>query len=122
MSQIPASHFLVAGLCVTSATLTVFGDGVSSSLAAFWFARDVLLVLAPLVASSAAALVVGAVSRADGEVVLGATVGAENVLGAFYAELFEGHRLWYCDPYVKAVAAAAKRRAWAVVFDWNKAN
>ena len=54
-------------------------------------------------------------SRADGKVVLGAAVGAEDVCGVFDVNVLDGYGLWYCDLDVEAVVPAAKRCSGAVV-------
>ena len=101
-----ASRFLVAALGVAPCPFSVFGDCVSS-FAVTGLSGDVSLVLPFAVAAPATALVVRSMSRADGQVVLSATVGAEDVLGFLDVQFFEGHRFWYSDLDVETVVPAA---------------
>ena len=78
------AHLLVAPLGVASCPLLVFHDSVSSSsFAVTGLARDMSLKRAFSVATPCAASVVRAVSGADGQVILCASVCAEDVLGTF---------------------------------------
>ena len=111
-----AAHFLVAGLEVTTRSFTVLGDGVASSFAVAGLPSDVSLVLSLLVAVWCAALVVRSMAGADGQVVLGAAVGAHDVLWLLDVQRFQRHGFRYPDLNVKAVAPAVPRRLRAVVF------
>ena len=82
------------------------GDGVLAALAVTRLAGDVALVLALFIAASSTALVVGAVPGANGEVVLGAAVGADDVLWALDDQFCNGRRLRYADLGVEAVVPA----------------
>ena len=90
------------------------------ALAVTGLARDVTLVLTLLVASSTAALMMGAVARTDCQMVLGAAIRAEDVLGALDVQFFEGHRLWYQYLNVEAILPALEWRTWAVVLHRNE--
>ena len=120
ISRIWPAHLLVASLGVTSCSFSIFGDGVSASLAVTRLARDVSLMLAFSVATPCAASVVCAVSGADGQVILRAPVCAENVLRFLDVQLFEGHRFRYGDLDVQAVVPAVKWRAQAVCLHGNE--
>ncbi len=115
-----APNILVAGLGVTAASFMGLRDGAPSAPAVTWLARDVALVLSLFVAASTAALMVGSAAGTDGQVVLGAPVGADDVLCALDVQCFEEHRFWYADLDVEAVAPALEWRAWAVALHWNE--
>ena len=117
-----AAQVLVAALGVTSCLFPVFGDGVASSFAITGLARDMTLVLAFSVAVTAAALMVGTMAGADGQVVLGATVSAEDVFGSLDVQFFERHGSWHGYLDVEAVVPAVERCPWAVIFDRNEAD
>ena len=53
--------------------------------------------------------------RADGKVVLGAAVGAEDVCRVFDVDVLDGYGLWHCDLDVEAVVPAGKRCSGTVV-------
>ena len=57
-------------------------------------ARDVTLVLTLLVASSTATPMVCSAAGTDGQVVLGAAVGADDALCVMDVQFLEGHRLF----------------------------
>ena len=59
-------------------------------------------------------------SGADSQVVLRASVCAENVLRLLDVEFFEGHGLWHSDLDVEAIAPSVQRRARAVVLYGNQ--
>ena len=95
---------------------------MAASFAVARLAREVALVLALPVAAAFTALVVGAMARADGGVVLRAPVSTENVLRFLDVQLFEGHRFRHSDLNVKAVAPLVQRRSWTVALRRNEPN
>ena len=109
------AEVLVASLSVATGLFARFGDGVLPALAALGLAGDVVLVLTPAGTLFCCPWVVGAVSRADGKVVLGAAVGAKDVCGVFDVNALDGYGLWYCDLDVEAVVPAVKWCSGAVV-------
>ncbi len=111
-----ATHILVAALGVTRCPLPILGDGVAPSFAVTGLAGDVSLVLALSVAATFAALVVGTMTGADREVVLGAPVSAENVCRALNVQSFQWYGFRYGYLNVNTVVPAMYRRAWSVVF------
>lgn len=116
LPDLPA-HFLVAGLGVASAPFSVFGHGVLASFAVTGLAGDVALMLASALALLPGSRVVGAVSRADGYVVLSAAVRAEHVFGTRDIQFLKGHGLWHGYLHVQAVMPAVQWCSWSVFLD-----
>ena len=119
LPDLPA-HFLVAALGVLVGTFAVLGNGVLPSFAVTGFAGDMALVFASALALFPGSGMVGAVSRAEGQVVLAAAIRAEHVFRTRDIQLFKGHGLWHGDLHVQAVMPAVQRCAWSVVLDWDE--
>ncbi len=119
VADLPA-HLLVAVLRITSCPFLFLGNSVGSSFAVTGLARDASRVLPLVLASAVTALMVGAMPRAGGQVILRAAVSAEDVLRAFDVLLVDGHRLGNRHLNVEAVVPAAKRCSWPVVLHGNE--
>ena len=109
------THFLIAALGVAAGLLPMLGNSMETSFAVTGFAGDVALMLASLLALLLCSRVVGAVSRAECQVVLAAAVGAENVFRLLDVQVLDGRRLGYGDLHVQAVMPAVQWCPWSVV-------
>lgn len=114
------THCLIAALGVAAAPFAALGNCVLPSFAVAGLPGDVVLVLASSSSLLSGSRVVGAVSRADGYVVLAAAVRAEHVFRAGDIQSLNWHGLWHGDLDVEAVVPALQWCSWPVVFDGHE--